>query len=355
MVRNKDAERRALQRSSVVGGVSDEERVRTHPAVVAVASGRRTVNDVSSLLSATDSVTRSLMAGHLQREYGNGAVQRLMASTGPTAVQRDPKGGTLAPPSTPTTGDIAIVTGYLGRQVDNWHEGARQACEEFWKWSVPKPGAGRDFWLSLAGNVIWAVGASTTYGLVGIGIGALQTYISAETAKMKGESTKTIYDVFLAGFNKTRDTMMNEEKLEEFAKEALADAATLAAVREGRVKSWTSAVAAVAKPPDGESVDKVKRQVFSDMLKKYWDVNVSRVEVVYAAYQPTPMGINVALDGWPEVARLIRAGDVSWHIYKDKTIVGTKAGERTFIPLDHPLRDKVEGLVRTMEGEALKE
>lgn len=220
---------------------------------------------------------------------------------------------------------------------------------------MPKPGAGKDFWLSLAGNVIWAVGSSTTAGLVGIGIGALQTYISAESAKTKAESAKKIYHEFLHGFNKMRDAMMKEETLEDFAKKVLADGATLAAVREGRVSAWTPAVAAVANPPDGTSVDKVKRQVFTEMLNKYWDVNVSEVEVVYAAYQPTPMGINIALDGWPEVARLIRAGDVSWHIYKNKTIVGTKAGERVVIPVDHPARDKVEGLVRTMEDEATKE
>lgn len=115
MVGKIDAERRNWQRPAAVGGLSDDEQVRTHLLVVAAAFGRRSVGEVSSFLSAADSATRSAMTRHLQRACGNGAVRRVMATAGLKAVQRDDKSGTRTAPSTPTTGDIATVTGYLGR------------------------------------------------------------------------------------------------------------------------------------------------------------------------------------------------------------------------------------------------
>jgi hypothetical protein len=324
-------------------------------------------------LGGADAMTRARALSRLQQERGNAYVQRvvteLTAVPGRTIersrgsarpqlrLQRQTpgavkdKGAAAAPPS---TGDVAIVTGYLGRQIDNWHEGARQGCEQFWKWSQSKPGVGKDFWFNLTGNVIWAVGNTTTAGLIGIGLGAMQTYISANAAQAKAESAEKIYNEVLTSINKARSAMMDEKTLETYASTALADATILAAVRDGRVKDWTPQVRSIANAPVGDSVDAVKLSTFTELLKRYWAANVSEVEVVYAAYQSQPMGINIGLDDWPEVARLIQQGDATWHIYKDKKIVGTQGGTRVEIPVDHPSRAKVEALVMKLEGQALK-
>jgi hypothetical protein len=309
-----------------------------------------TRSDIGSVISRLDGGTRAELIGRLQQTAGNQQVQRAMDGA-PSLLQRQAVGERER---TPTTGDLALVTGYLGRLVDNWHEGARQGCEEFWKWSMPKPGVGKDFWFSLVGNVIWAVGNTTTAGLVGIGIGAMQTYLSAAAAQAKAESAAKLYEELLTSINEARDAMNNERTLEAQARTALGDAAVLTAVRSGRPQDWEGRIRSMINPPEADSVNSVKQRTFVTLLKRYWEANVGEVEVVYAAYQPQPMGINIALQDWPEVAKLIREGDTQWHIYANKKIVGTQSGRRVEIPPDHPKRAEVESLVRSLERQALQ-
>jgi len=253
--------------------------------------------------------------------------------------------------------EVALITGYLGRQIDNWHEGARQGAESFWKWSRDRAGAGKDFWFGLAGNVLWAVGNTTTAGLVGIGIGAMVAYHNAHEASERQAQVDEIYGDVIKSINDARSAMTAESVLEDQARRTLQDSALASAVREGRVSDWEPRVRNLINPPEGRDVESVRKETLAELLKRYWEQNApGEVEVIYLpGGQP---GVNIAstaLSDWPEIVRMIQQGDVSWHIYKDKRIIVTAGGKRIAdIPPDHPKRDVAERWVRDLEAGATR-
>lgn len=264
-----------------------------------------------------------------------------------------------SPSSSKTTdsGEVALITGYLGRQIDNWHEGARQGAEFFWKWSRGRAGAGKDFWVGLAGNIIWAVGNTTTAGLVGIGLGAMVAYHTAHESSERQAQVDAIYTDIIKSINDARTEMSKEKVLEEHARRALQDSTVGAAVREGRVSDWEPRVRSIANPPNGLDVESVRKETLAELLKRYWEKNApGDVEIIYLpGGQP---GVNIAstaLSDWPEIVQMIQQGDMSWHIYKDKRIIVTAGGKRVAeIPADHPKRDVAERWVRELEAGTMR-
>ena len=282
--------------------------------------------------------------------------------------ERQPKSGVQAQIA---IDPISRIIGYLRGQIQNWGEGARQATTEFRE--VVKKKEEKNYWIQLVKDLSVfllkkaatgvkeaaeeAIGAMT-FGLAEVGAEVLEDYVSEKIAKSDpSASADKMYHEFLIGINNAQTAMMDEQRLQNIAHAAISKPAIASAFQREDVHYWTTHVRELAGVPEGD-IEKIKRDVLAAHLKKYISINITEVQVEFAAEQGIehgPSSISTTLQNWPELARLIQRSDTTWHIYKDKTIVGIQGGVRQVIPVNHPKRAVIEDYLKKYEAQALKE